>query len=70
MTSDPLGFLALPSSSDHSEQELFASNLPGQEVVVLGVASLIGNRLSAQDQNSPQHGLLQVCDTVLEQGWL
>ena len=53
MTSGSLGFLALPSSSDHSEQKLLVSDLPGQEVVVLGVASLIGNRQSAQDQKGP-----------------
>lgn len=53
MTSGSLGFLALPSSSDHSEQKPSVSNLPGQEVVVLGVASLIGNRQPVQDQAGP-----------------
>lgn len=52
MTSGSLGFLALPSSSDHSEQKPSVSNLSGQEVV-LGVASLIGNRQSVQDQTGP-----------------
>lgn len=53
MTSGSLGFLALPSSSDHSEQKPSVSNLPGHEVVVLGVASLIGKRQSVQDQTGP-----------------
>lgn len=70
MTSGSLAFLALPSSGDHSEQKLFVSNLPGQEVVVLGVASLrvIGSQL--RTRKVLQHCLLQVCDTVVEQGRL
>jgi len=70
MTSVSVGFLALPSSSDHSELKLLVSSLPGLEVVVLGVASLrvIGSQLWTR--KVPQHCLLHVCDTVLEQGWL
>lgn len=60
MTSGSLGFLALPSSSDHSEQKLFASNLPGQEVVVLVVASLTAIGSQLRTRKVPQHCLLQM----------